>query len=310
MIVGILYLLAASLCWSAVFVLPEFLQAFSSIEISLSRFFFFGLISVIILLIKKRKLLSKSYITFWKKALLFGFVSTLATYTATLVCIKYTNSSTAALLFGAVPMIVALIGNFRKREYPFRLFTLPCLAMGIGLLICNLEAFRLQGISLPLFLLGILSGIVAIGFWIWYVIACFDFIKDNAEIDSIDWVVMLGSAVFCLVFVAGACYFVFLDMEKYRSFGSDIRFFTGATFFLGAVSSWCALYFWTGGNSRLPISLVAQIAMFELIFGLTLIYVVKKRVPLAKEAVGIFLMLFGALYGINSLNKFSVKEKS
>lgn len=309
MFIGALYLLAACLCWSLIFVVPGFLTGFSSLEISLGRFFFFGLTSVVLILIKRRNLFDKSYKDLWKKAFGFGFLSTIGCYTFTLLCMQYANPATAALLFGTVPIIVVLCGNFRRRDYPFRVFLLPCLVMSIGILITNREAFLWRGESLISYLIGLLSGLIAMSSWIWYVISCFDFMEKNTRITSIDWVMMLGSSVFVqvLIFSFGLFWMVD-DLDKYFSFTKELQYFLVGSSILGVVSSWLPLYFWTQGNSRLPIALVGQLAIFELVFGLILIYGVETRFPSVMEAAGIVLMVGGVLQGFYSLKKLSLNK--
>jgi drug/metabolite transporter (DMT)-like permease len=309
MFIGTLYLLAACLCWSGVFVIPEFLVGFTPLEISLGRFFFFGLTSIILILTKRRDLFRRDYLSIWKKAFIFGFISNIACYTFTVFCIQYANSATAALLFGAVPIIVALCGNLRRKEYPFRIFLFPFLIMGLGILISNREAFLWEGKSLASYLGGLLSGFMGVSCWIWYVLVCFDFMEKNTKIKSTDWVMMLGSSVFCQVLLVALGFFWVLDdVSKYFSFTRDLQYFLGGSVVLGVISSWLALYFWTQGNLRLPISLVGQLAIFELVFGLILIYCVQGRAPSFMETTGIVLMITGVLKGFHSLKNSPVRE--
>ncbi len=304
MVIGVLYLLGACLCWSAVFVIPAGIKGFSSLEISLGRFFFFGLTSVCLILSKKRDLFQKIYGKVWKKAFGFGLLSTIVCYTFSVVCIRYAGSAMTALLFGTVPIVVALLGNFRRKEYPFRLFLFPCLAIGTGILLANKEAFSLGAETSISYTVGVLSGIAGVASWIWYVIACFDFMEKNEQIGSSEWVMAVGSAVFCQVIVLwGIVFLITGDVSKYCTFTSDLQGFLVGSIVLGVISSWLALYFWTQANLRLPISLVGQLAVAELVFGLALVYAVENRMPSWSEGSGVVLMIAGVLYGFRSLKK-------
>lgn len=309
MIVGVLFILTACLGWSLVFIIPEFLQGFSPLEISVGRFFFFGLISLIFLITKKRKLLDKSYISTWKKALFLGFLSTIGCYTATVFCIKYASPAVTTLLFGMVPIFVALCGNFRKREYPFRCFLVPCLAMGAGIVFANIEAFCLGDVHIPFYFLGIFCGIIGIVFWIWYVLVTFDFMEKNKHISSTDWVIMIGVSTFFLVIVTAVALICTTDvLSKFTALTDEVHNFFMGTVVLGTICSWGSLYLWTQGNLRLPISLAGQLAIFELVFGLLLIYSVEKHWPLPLEILGIVLMVVGVLFGFKALEKENRKK--
>jgi len=303
MALGVLYLLAACLCWSFIFVIPSFIKGFSPIEIALGRYFVFGLISASLVFIKKRSLLNRTYWPVWKKSIWMGFLSTVASYTFTVICIQYANSATAALLFGTVPILVALCGNRRKKEFPFSFLWIPCVVMGMGVVICNIEVFHIQSSSIITYLLGLFGGILGIVCWVWYLLASCKFMENNPQVSSTEWVMMIGSSVFFLVLLIGMGCFVAVggDVSKYLSFSEELLIFLGSSVVLGIIASWLALYFWTKGNQNLPISVAGQLTVFELIFGLALIYVAEHRLPNLLETAGVVLMLGGVLYGMSRL---------
>src|ERR1700733_3435751 len=116
MLIGVLYVIGACLCWGLVFVVPLFLQGFSSIEIALGRFFFFGLFSFLFLLLKKKHLIQRVYAEAWAKAFLYGFISTLVCYICLVFCMRYANAAVAALIYAMSPITITLFGNYRKQN--------------------------------------------------------------------------------------------------------------------------------------------------------------------------------------------------
>lgn len=299
--IGIFYLLIACLCWSGVFVIPRFISGFTALEISLGRFLCFGALSATVLLIKRRELLQRLWWPIWKKAFGLGFISTIGCYTATVWCIQYAGSKIATLLFGVVPIIVAVCGNYRKKEYPFSVLMIPCFLMGVGIFLSNLDAFSLEGESIPLYLMGFCAGIIGMGAWIWYVISCFEFMQKTPQVNSSDWVLMIGSGAFCFALLLGGSIVSLEGWHKYAAL--EIGPFMLGSLVLGGVSSWLALYCWTQGNVRLPISLVGQLAIFELIFGMIALFIVEYRMPSIFEGLGIGAMIVGVLQGLRSIDK-------
>ena len=298
---GVIYLLAACFCWSGVFVIPRYMEGFSPIEISLGRFLCFGGVSVMALLIKRRNLLSRIWWPIWKKAFWLGLISTLICYAATVCCVQYAGSKIATLLFGLVPIIVAICGNYRKKEYPYKVIAFPILSIFIGVILANLEAFSLEAESIPLYLLGFGFGIIAILCWIGYVLFCFDFMQKHKQVDSFDWVLMIGSSTFCVSIVVSGVLVGWQGLERYANL--SLGPWVGGSSILGIVGSWLALYFWTKGNLRLPISLVGQLAIFELIFCLIFLYIVEQRVPPIWEFLGLGLMVLGVMQALASIEK-------
>lgn len=298
---GVFYLLIACFCWSGVFVIPKFISGFTALEISLGRFICFGAISVLVLLVRRRELLQKIWWPIWKKAFWLGFISTIGCYTATVWCIQYAGPKIATLLFGMVPIIVAICGNYRKKEYSFHVLTIPCSLMTLGIFLSNLEAFSLEGESVPLYLIGFFAGIVGIGTWIFYVISSFEFMEKTPQIQSFDWVILIGSAAFCFSVLFGALIFTFQGWDKYAL--ADLGSFITGSLILGGISSWLALYCWTQGNLRLPISLVGQLAIFEVIFAMGILFVVEDRLPTLFEAIGTGAMVIGVFQALKSIDR-------
>lgn len=304
MIKGTLFILAACFCWAIVFVLPNFLVGFNPVEISLGRFFIFGLISFIILLAKKRYLLGYSYRPLWIKAFWYGLLSTILCYTFLVFSVRYANASIATLIYAMSPIVIPLCGNWKKQEYPFRQFLIPGLLMGLGIILTNLNAFSFMGVSTGYYVFGIISGFLCLASWVGFAIGNFHFMKQNSHLSILDWTIMTGAATFFLVILSVFGYgFVGLDLSKYSFIHPGFGRFLVGSLILGVVSSWCATFFWNLGNKLVPVSLAGQLTIFEVIFGLILIYFAEQRLPYSLEFIGIVLMLGGVLMGFKTLRK-------
>ena len=118
MFLGVFFILLACFFWSLVFIIPIFLQNFHPLEISLGRFFVYGIASFTYVLFKKRELFSRKYLPQWKKAFYFAFLSTILCYTATVGNLQLSGPMMATLIFGMVPVSIALVGNWYEREFP------------------------------------------------------------------------------------------------------------------------------------------------------------------------------------------------
>jgi drug/metabolite transporter (DMT)-like permease len=303
---GALFVILACLCWGLVFVIPKLIVGFGPIEISLGRFFCYGLVSAALLLIKKRSLFARTYAFAWKKALWLAFISTLISYTSLVFAVHYAQPAAAALIFGMSPITIALYGNWVKKEHDNKQFFLPGLLMLSGIALTNLNAFAFEGSSLGLYLIGLFCAFLSLATWTWYTIANFHFLGKNKEIVPGDWVIMQGVATLALVlFSSLALAFFHLDVDKYFTFTPELKTFFIGSLVLGTLSSWVAFYFWSCGNLRLPISLASQLTIFEMIFGLFFSYLAEKRWPLPSEAAGIALMLVGVLVAFKTLKKLT-----
>ncbi len=307
MIIGILFVIAACLCWGLIFPIPKMLAGFNPLEVSLGRYFFFGATSFALLLLRKRHLLKRDFFPFWMKALLFALLSTIISYSLLVACIHYSTPAAAALIFGMSPITIALSGNWYRKEYSFRSFLFSLLLIATGIILANFSAFTLGGIALGPYFFGLLCGILSLGSWTWYTIANFHFLGKHPQMPSNDWVTMMGVASFFLVLLTGGAYsFVCPDLAKYCQLTQSLGFFLLGTLILGTVSTWVSFFFWNCANRRLPVSLAGQLMVFEMIFGLFFVYLVEKRLPFPLEIAGIVVMLLGVITAFKTLKKLSL----
>ncbi len=304
MLTGIVSILAATLCWGFVFVIPIFLVGFDPIEVTLGRFFFFGLISLIILLLKKRRLFHHSYSKHWVKAFWFGLMSTLVCYSGMVFCMRYASPAITALIYGISPITIALFGNWQKKEYRYRDFLFPGILTIFGISLTNLKAFEISTVSLFIYSLGFLCGLLGLSAWTWYAVRNVKFQAENPHLSTLDWVVMLGAATFSLcVIIAVIIALLSPDLSKYASISPELKTFLVGSLILGSVSSWLAFFLWNKGTLYVPISLAGQLTIFETIFGLLFIFLAETRLPSLFEFIGIIALLAGVLTAFKTLKK-------
>ena len=296
MILGILSILGACLCWGFIFVIPQFLSDYSAIAIAVGRFFFFGLASLVFLVIKKRSLLDKKFFPFWRQASILSFVATIVQYVGLVLCLRYANPSIAALIYGLAPITISLSGTWKKQGFNLKQFFLPGLLTFFGLILINLDAFQLTNSSPPEYLFGLFCGFLGLSSWTWYAVANSEFMEKNRGISPLDWVTMFGTTTFCIVSGIILCYLPFSPPKSLQQLGPE--FMIGCAI-LGIVSTYAAFLFWNEGTKRLPIHLVGQIAVFEMLFALLFIFLIEKRLPLTSETGGILFILAAVLIVLN-----------
>ncbi|MCX6990539.1 MAG: DMT family transporter [Chlamydiae bacterium] len=297
------------LCWAFVFVIPSWIVGYSPIEISLGRFFIYGLVCFIWLLLKKRHLVKQYSFADWRKAATYGFASTLLCYTGMVCGMRYASPAISTLIYAMSPITIALFGNFKNRTFSYKKFIIPSLLMLIGIVVSNITAFQERGDNLLLYILGLIGAFVGLGSWTWYAVDNAAFLNKRPDIKVNDWSTMMGSSTFILVLFLSILGFLgsfefshFFDVAH----GGD-KFIIGSLV-LGIVSTGLAFYFWNQGTKKLPISLIGMLMMLEVVLGLVLIYLFEKRLPSFLEGLGITCMLSGVLVGCRSLIKAETQE--
>ncbi len=290
---GIAFVLAACLIWSLIFVVPQFLQSFSAIEIAIGRYLFYGLISCAFFL--KNRI--RYPLAIWKKAIGLSFLFSVGYYPFVVLSLRYSTPAICALVLGITPIAISFYGNWRQKECTFRSLLLPSLLIVIGLVIIN--APHLQAGAAPIsHLLGVACALWALASWSIYAVANSRFLKENPDLKSSDWSTLLGVATlfWCVVFVA--LFGSQIDLQRYMTPSAELTQFLIGCAILGIFCSWVGAFCWNLASFYLPVSLAGQLTIFETIFGVIFLYGLEQRMPPLLESIGMLFLLSAVLLGV------------
>lgn len=296
MLLGILSLIGACLCWSLVFLIPLLLKDFSALEISLARFFSYGLISFGSLVFFKPKTLKKHPMTLWGKSALYGLSATLICFTSMVISVRLADPAACALIYSLSPITIALYGNMKIKTFSYRSLSLPLILIALGVGFCNIKAINFPKEELFTYLLGCFFGFIGLFSWTWYAVSNAHFLKNQSEIQSREWSLMMGSSVFILVIALSTV------LSPVISWHWTSQFVIG-TAILGVIATWVAFLLWNYGTSKVPVAIAGQLVVLEVIFGLALSYGYFRSWPHSFEMIGASMMLLGVLWSFKLLKK-------
>jgi drug/metabolite transporter (DMT)-like permease len=308
---GISFALGALFIWAFIYVVPQFITGFSSIEIALGRYLVYGIISVLLFLRSKSKGGCNFSRDVWIKALYFSLICTIGYYTFLVLALRYSSPAVCALILGTSPITTAIYGNWMQKEISFKKLILPCILIFAGLIIMNFPNINTHVEEHAInYFFGLVCSVFALAAWTWYVEANSRFLKENPEVPSSDWCTLIGiGTLFWVVLFTIVLALFFenqLHFDKYIVYNSDMLSFIIGSLILGIFCSWVAEYLWNEASLFLPVSLAGQLTIFETAFALLFVYLIEQRPPVYIEVAGMGLQLFGILYGIQ---QFSKREK-
>jgi drug/metabolite transporter (DMT)-like permease len=300
-VLGTIYALSACFIWGLIFVVPQFMTGFSSIEVALGRYFLYGVVSSLIFLksLLQRKCRYSPLI--WWKAAYFSLISTIFYYTFVVLALRYSTPAICALILGISPVTIAFYGNWKQRETSFKSLIIPSILIVCGLVIINIPHLEATA-SHSTYVLGLICCLLALGAWSWYVVANSRFLKTHPEVRSSDWSTLIG--VMTLAWVAlfalflGLLFENQLRLEKYITWNSELAHFLIGSAILGLLCSWVGAFLWNKASLHLPVALAGQLTIFETIFGVIFVYLLQKQMPPALESLGIIVLLLAIVYGI------------
>ncbi len=303
---GISFALSACFIWGLIFVVPQFMTGFTSVEVALGRNLVYGIISSIFfckLIFQGRCKYSRAV---WIKVLYFSLVSTMGYYTCVVLALRYSAPAICTLILGISPIAIAFYGNFKEKETTFRSLIVPSALILIGLIIINIPHVEACA-SISGYILGLGCTFLALIGWSWYVVANARFLKDNPEVSSSDWSTLIGVVALFWVGVFALGLGVFFDnqlqIEKYLTPSPELTSFLVGSAILGVLCSWVGAYLWNKASLHLPVSLAGQITIFETIFGVLFVYIVESHMPPLMEGIGIAILLIAIVYGIRQFAK-------
>jgi drug/metabolite transporter (DMT)-like permease len=311
MFAGIVYALMACFIWGLIFVVPEWMESYTAIEVAIGRYIVYGTVSALFFL----KILLNKHIHFsrevWLKALYFSLASTFGYYTCLVLGLRYASPAICALVIGISPITIAFYGNWRQKETAFKNLIIPSILILIGLVIINVPHIETTD-SPGEYALGLVFAVISLLCWSWYVVANARFMRYHPQIDPNQWSTLIGVATLLWVFVFTIILILFFEdqfhMEKYITPNEALTNFWVGSLVLGLLCSWMGAFLWNKASLYLPVSLAGQLTVFETIFGVIFVYMVTKSVPSTLEVVGILILLTGVIVGIRHFSKKKVKQ--
>ena len=306
MIKGIVFALGACFIWGLIFVVPQFMTGFTSIEVALGRYLLYGIISSLIFCKSKLQGTCRYPREIWIKALYFSLISTIGYYTCLVLALRYSTPAICALVLGISPIVIAFYGNWKQKETAFRSLAIPSILILLGLVIINIPHIEATD-SISGYVLGLGCSFLALIAWSWYVVANARFLKHHPEVHSSDWSTLIGVVTLFWVFMFALFLSVFcenqLHMEKYITPSPELTRFLIGSAVLGLLCSWIGAFLWNRASVYLPVSLAGQLTIFETIFGVLFVYILERHVPPAIESMGILLLFIAIVYGIRGFTK-------
>src|SRR2546430_12022425 len=145
MLTGLVWGVAANLIWGLAFLVPRLLPAQDSVEITLGRYLFYGLLSAGIAGFTGASGLRGHSRRVWLTGLVFAFAGNLGYYFFLVQGVVHVGAPVTAVIIGTLPVTVALAGNWVRHESALSRLLLPLGLIAIGLLLVNVTEVDWRG---------------------------------------------------------------------------------------------------------------------------------------------------------------------
>ncbi len=298
---GIGFALSACFVWGLIFIVPQFMEGFSSIEIAAGRYFFYGLVSGLLFLKTFLQGRGRYPWAIWKRAFLYSLIFAVGYYPCVVLGLRYATPAICALIMGIGPITLAFYGNWREKECSYRSLLVPSLFILIGLVAINVPALQAEEAPSK-YLIGLAACFCALASFTWYVVANAGFLKQNRDMCSSAWATLNGvtTLIWVVLFALGMLLFSgqTLHLEKFSTLSPHLTSFLIGSAVLGVICSWIGIFLWNKATLYLPVSFAGQLTIFETIFGIVFIYLLEQQLPPIMECLGIASFILAVTYGI------------
>jgi drug/metabolite transporter (DMT)-like permease len=294
MLIGILAGLATCALWGLTFIAPRVVDPFSTWDLTVARYGIFGLVSVLLMLHPRFRPRGLSF-RLWLIGLLLGGAGYVGYFVAVAFAVRLAGAAVPPLVIGTMPVLLALIANWRDRSVPWRALAPPLVLITAGVAIVNLSVIEAAGPEgRGSVLLGGLAATAGLVIWIVYGLANAAVMRAPDAPDGVHWtgVQGIGAAIGSMALLP------LTSFSAQAVAGAEMANFLGWALVMGIAGSWIATFCWVVASGRLPLALAAQLIVAETVFGLAYGFLFEARWPQAPEWIGAMLQVVGVVAAV------------
>lgn len=309
MVVGVIYGIAACMIWGFVYLVPLVLPTYDPAYIAAGRFVSFGLLAGPLVWLERRELAHYT-LKDWIYVAKLGVIGNIAYFWCLTYCIQYAGAPFAGMCMALVPVLVALVSNWRRRgsaqALPFRQLAPGLVLILAGMVTANITEFELVVQSTlegsARFWFGVFMGVLALLTWTWYPIRNAEWLLAHPARSPRTWSTAQGLTTlpFAVVFYLAVwgC-----DDPGRPLLGEDPWWFVLVVASSGIICSWLGIVLWNAMSQRLPTALGGQLIVFETIFAVIYAHALRRTWPAPTMILGLVLLLAGVLLSLKAFRR-------
>lgn len=297
---GILAGILTGMLWGLVFTVPQALPEFSPLELSLGRYFFFGLASSLTL--RRTWAHFRGFPPADRLQVFLLSASGFWLYTILLFwAVNEAGGVLAPLVIGLLPITIPLAA---KRSWRLdRMFAGGLLLIFLGLLVLQAGPL-LQGSAPALSWRSMIPLLACLVMWTWFGIRNTQFVQKHPEA-KVSLTNLMGLSSFLILAVIGL---IAMDLPRLAGHERFLPFVMWSAV-IGCGSSWAANLLWNICSKNCPATISGPLVVAETVFALLYTFIFQGRLPTLAESAAITLFGAGVFLAIRAEIKNHLKPQ-
>jgi drug/metabolite transporter (DMT)-like permease len=291
---GIACGMGAGALWGLVFLAPALVRDFSPLDLTIGRYFFYGLISVAMIAPRWRTVLPQVSRREWIGLCTISFTGNILYYILLSSAVQWGSIAMTSLVIGFLPVAVTIIGSRDRGAVPLHRLV-PSLALCAAGAVC----IGWQALAAPSGgqvaggqVVGLLCAIGALLSWTGYAVGNSRWLGQLRHISAHEWNLLTGM-------VTGAQSLLLVPVALVLETGGHdaaawMRL-TSVSVAIALLASITGNWLWNRMNRLLPLTLVGQMILFETMFALIYGFIWEQRLPSVMEVAAFGLVVAGVL---------------
>lgn len=217
MLLGILAGLLTGALWGLTFVAARLVHPFSVWDITIARYFIFGLTCLMTMLHPRFRLkgigLNRALI-----GMALGVIGYVAYFLLASQAVLLAGPVVPPLIIGIMPVVLPAIANMMDRTIAWRRLAAPLLMIGAGILVVNLELVaKLDIAGQRMMLAGAGCAVAALLVWVIYGIVNSSLMRAENPPSAMDWTTLHGLGA-----LIGSIILLPMASDAYQTVSSDV----------------------------------------------------------------------------------------
>lgn len=282
---GVFYGMLAGALWGGIFLAPKLVPDFSALQLSTARYLTYGLISLIIIGPRLKRVSAHFGAREWIALGWLSMIGNIAYYVFISTAVKLSGVAFTSIIIGFLPVAVTIIGSRDHGAVSLKRLW-PSLAFGaMGIIGISWQSLTENDAGLDVSrVIGLACALGALASWTAFAVGNARWLSRLHDVSADDWNMMTGVVTGGLALALAIPAFGF-GGESHRS-GEWLHFVAVAAG-LGFTASILGNALWNRMSRLLPLTMVGQMILFETLFALLYGFLWEGRGPTLIEVVAI-----------------------